>query len=96
MCVTKISDRKNLNLLQQVEMWLGHVYFRYMVNCACIVRHFKQDIFPVEDLAILAYTTGTTSKHQWYRNIESWYYIVAYESVHSLAGGNGAWCCDII
>ncbi len=32
-----------------------------MVNCACVLRHFKQEISLVEDLA----STTTTAKHQW-------------------------------
>ncbi len=77
MSVKKISDHKNLNLLQQVEMCFCYVYFRHtlpyhMVNCTCILHYFKQEVFPVEDLAILAYTTGTTSKHHSGRNRESY------------------------
>ncbi len=32
----------------------------HMVNCACVLRHFKQDNFPVEDLA----RTTINSEHQ--------------------------------
>ncbi len=52
----------NFNLLQQVEMWLRHVYFRQLHMH--ITSFLKQEISLVEDLASLAQTTGTTSKHQ--------------------------------
>ncbi len=50
MSVTKISDYKNLNLWQQVEMCLRHVYFRHtlpyhVVNCTCILSHLKLILF---------------------------------------------------
>ncbi len=47
MSVTKISDDKNLNLLQQVEMQLRHVYFHHTLPyhvgyCACVLHHFMK------------------------------------------------------
>ncbi len=49
MSVTKISDHKNLNQLQQVEMRLHHIYFHHtlpnhVVICACILSHFKRQL----------------------------------------------------
>ncbi len=57
----------------------------HVVNCACILHHFKQESSLVEDLASLAYTTGTTSKHQratWpelYRKLIVFLCIVVWE-----------------
>ncbi len=64
MSVTKILDHKNLNLLQQVEMRLCHVYFHrtlqyHVVICACILHHFMklEDIARTAYVKTLAYTT---------------------------------------
>ncbi len=67
MCVTKNS---NQNQLQQVEMWLCHVYFHCTCNTTWSTAHASCIIlWTFEDIArsavkTLAYTTGTTSKHQ--------------------------------
>ncbi len=52
-------------------MWLRHVYFHrtlqyHVVNCICILHHFMklEDIARSAYVKTLAYTTGTTSKHQ--------------------------------
>ncbi len=67
MSVTKNS---NQNQLQQVEMRLRDVYFHhtlqhYIVNCACILHNFM-NFWRYRSICMktLAYTTGTTSKHQ--------------------------------
>ncbi len=83
----------NLNLLQQVEMWLRHVYF---CHCHAHVPYviLSKKFPPLEDLtlSILAYTTGTTSRHQrvmWPELLKDnsipTHCGVAYESVRSLA-----------
>ncbi len=77
---------------------LSYLFFVIAVptwsTCACILCHFKQEICLVEELVCLAYTTGTTSKHQrftWpglYRKLIVFPHIVVWHiSVHSLARG---------
>ncbi len=68
MSVTKNS---NQNQLQQVEMWLRHVYFHrtlqhHVVNAHmyCIILWTFEDIARSTYGKTLAYTTVTTSKHQ--------------------------------
>ncbi len=66
----------NLNLLQQVEMWLCHVYFSQL--CMCITSFLKQEISPEEDLTSLAQITGTTSKHQSYKWPELYRMLIVF------------------
>ncbi len=67
MSVTKNSKQ---NQLQQVEMRLRHVYFHRTCNTTWSTAHASYIIlWTFEDIArsyvkTLAYTTGTTSKHQ--------------------------------
>ncbi len=68
MSVTKNS---NQNYLQQVEMRLHHVYFHCTCNTtwstaheSCIILWTFEDIARSAYVKTLAYTTGTTSKHQ--------------------------------
>ncbi len=99
----------NQNLLQQVEMWLCHVYFHHILqhhvgNCTCVLRHFMkilEDIASSAYVKTLAYTTGTTSKHQmatWpelYPKSIIFLRIVAWHmSVCSLATRLRLWCRD--
>ncbi len=66
-----LTKNSNQNQLQQVEMRLRHVYFHRTCNTTWSTAHASCIIlWSFEDIArsyvkILAYTTGTTSKHQW-------------------------------
>ncbi len=68
MSVTKNS---NQNHLQQVKMRLRHVYFHRTCNttwstahASCIILWTFEDTARSSYMKTLAYTTGTTSKHQ--------------------------------
>ncbi len=61
MSVTKNS---NQNQLQQVEIRLCHVYFHRTATPRCQLRMQVEDIARSVYGKTLAYTTGTTSKHQ--------------------------------
>ncbi len=80
----------------------------YMVNCACVLHHFMNFF---EDIAhayvkTLAYTTGTTSKHQratWlelypkaivFLRIVAWHMRVSANLQH--VWGYGVGCCDVV
>ncbi len=65
-----VTKNLNKNQLQQVEMRLCHVYFHHICNTMWSTAHASCIIlWTFEDIArsymkTLAYTTGTTSKHQ--------------------------------
>ncbi len=87
-----------MHYLQSLNVYFHYCHY-HMVSCLCVLCHFKQEktsqLFPpLEDLAILAYTTVTTSKHQrfmWpelFRNLIVFLHIVMWHiSVNSLAQG---------
>ncbi len=100
----------NRNLLQQVEMWLRHVYFHCHTTLSTVHAYYVilSKKFPqLEDLAlpILAYTTGTTSKHQrvmwpelyWrlivFLRIVVWHMRVSARLLY--VWGYGAGCCGV-
>ncbi len=73
----------------------------HMVNCACMLCHFKREISLVGDF-LFAYTTGTTSKHQramwlelYRKSIVFLCILVWHVSVPLLAGGYSAGSCDV-
>ncbi len=109
MSVTKNSKQ---NQLQQVEMRLRHVYFHRTCNTTWSTAHARCIIlWTFEDIArsgheTLAYTTGTTSKHQratWpelypksivFLRIIAWHMRV-FSHLPNI-WGYGAGCCNVI
>ncbi len=94
MSVTNISDHKSAASWNVTSSCLFWSLPYHIVNCAWVLCHFKQEMFLVEALSSLAYTIGTTSKHQkatWpelYRMLIVFLHIVVWHmSVHSLARG---------
>ncbi len=88
----------NLNLMQQVEMRLCHVYFLHCHTTWSTAHVYyvilSKKILPLKDLTTFAYTTGTTSKHQRFtwpalcRKLIVFLRIVVWHiSVHSLTRG---------
>ncbi len=110
MSVTKNS---NQNQLQQVEMWLRHVHLHCTCNttwstahASCIILWTFVDIAHSALVKTLAYTTGTTFKHQratWpelYRKLILFLCIVVWH-MRMLSAFLRVWdyhagCCDVI
>ncbi len=111
MSVTKISDHQNLNLLQQVEMRLHHVYFHHTLpyhvgNCACILHHFMKllkmslALHTWRPLHTLLELLLNIKEPELYRKLIVFLHIVVWHmrvSTHFLhVWGYGAGCCDVI